>query len=323
LERVHNYAFEGEQIQWVVLAMDKNGVQKISDVYGTIGTTQGEGNDIEVNCIREGGIPGGLGGAVPGGDLPQSCNARILEERLTTFEDETMAFYTCTFTVETADSMYDEHWVTIEAMDLDGLLGTMDENEFWFFNPVIALTVDGTLSFSDVRPGISAYSDTLLVGNDADESSGVILDMFISGTDFYDSASSGAACPSTNQLQLWGTGPDGVFFTYDDTGFFYFATNGAYSTITDLQNDLVDGDRFCDPEGYCNIEYGIGFNNPSPFYDNAEVLQDGGAIVLAEGYRANTLSPGSEMALTFRLNLPEPCNGDFDTGSLFFWGEAI
>ena len=29
------------------------------------------------------------------------------------------------------------------------------------------------------------------------------------------------------------------------------------------------------------------------------------------------------MAVTFRLALPEPCNGDFDTGQLFFWGEAI
>ena len=29
------------------------------------------------------------------------------------------------------------------------------------------------------------------------------------------------------------------------------------------------------------------------------------------------------MALTFRLDLPEPCNGDFDTGSIYFWGEAI
>jgi hypothetical protein len=37
----------------------------------------------------------------------------------------------------------------------------------------------------------------------------------------------------------------------------------------------------------------------------------------------NVLTPGSEMALTFRLDLPEPCNGDFDSGSIYFWGEAI
>ncbi len=40
-------------------------------------------------------------------------------------------------------------------------------------------------------------------------------------------------------------------------------------------------------------------------------------------YLGNVLSPGAEIALTFRLALPEPCNGDFDSGSIFFWGEAI
>ena len=137
----------------------------------------------------------------------------------------------------------------------------------------------------------------------------------------YDSSSSGAACPDTNQLQLWGRGADGNWKTYDDTGFFYFATNGAYSTLTDAQQDSQSGnDRWCDAEGYCNIEYGIGFNNPSPFYDNAEILQ---AVHQGPYWVANTLSPGAEMAITFRLDLPEPCNGDFDTGSIYFWGEAI
>src|SRR3989344_1540844 len=53
LERLNNYAFEGEQIKWLVLVMDKNGVEKIQDVFATIGdTSQGEGNDIEVNCQK-------------------------------------------------------------------------------------------------------------------------------------------------------------------------------------------------------------------------------------------------------------------------------
>jgi hypothetical protein len=29
------------------------------------------------------------------------------------------------------------------------------------------------------------------------------------------------------------------------------------------------------------------------------------------------------MALTFKLDLPEPCIGDFDSGKIYFWGEAI
>ena len=321
IERINNYAFEGESITWTVLVMDKNGNNKIQDVFATIGDAQGFGNDIEVNCIE---------GAGPGVADPllvdPSCNARIGEELLdpADFNARTMDYYTCTLTVETADSMYGEYWVTVEALDLDGLSGIMAENEYWFFNPVIALAIDGDMTFENVRPGTAAYSPTILVGNDADAGSGVMMDMFISGTDFYDSSSSGTMCPTTNQLNLQGPGFDGNILTIaDNTGFRYFATNGAYSTRTDLQSDLVVGDavqRMRDAEGYVNIEYGVGFNDPYAFYNNAEILQ---AQLVGPYYEANVLAPGAEMALTFKLMLPEPCNGDFDTGSIYFWGEAI
>jgi len=331
LERLNNYAFEGEQIKWKVLVMDKNGVEKIEDVYATIGDVQGEGNDIEVNCQRTGYKPD---------EIPDKCNARILEEELDEFDDDVMEFYECTLTVETSESMNGEYFITIEAMDLDGLTGTMDENEYWFLNPVIALSIDGDLTFEEVRPGIMAYSSTLLVGNDADEGSGVLLDMFISGTDFYDSSSSGAMCPTTNQLLLGDgdsncdVGSDFSSNTFDtgdgdDTDpFCYFATSGAYSTQNDGRSDF---------EGYVGINYGTSFNNPAPFYGDSdpdsagyEIIQDGfddwdpnGGSTGAEFYTGNILAPGAEMAVTFRLALPEPCNGDFDTGQLFFWGEAI
>src|SRR3989338_5613230 len=298
IERINNYAFEGEMVAWNVLVVDKNGVEKISDVFATIGDGQGAGNDIEVNCERSG---------YRHTRIPESCNARILEEQLKEFDEDIMEFYDCKLTVETPESMYGEFWVTVEAEDLDGLSGTMDENEFWFFNPVIALSIDGTLAFTDVRPGTSSYSDTLLVTNDADAGSGVLLDMFITGTDFYDSSSSGAKCPITNQLSL--------------SAFRYYAVNGAYSTPQDAEIDAVDGDRAKDAEGYVNIEYGIGFNNPDPFYNNAEIIQS--PVMAGPYYLANILAPGADMAITFRLDLPEPCNGDFDTGSIYFWGEAI
>jgi hypothetical protein len=288
IERVNNYAFEGEQISWLVLVMDKNGVEKITDVFATIGDVQGAGNDIEVNCDYIGDLEKGV---------KDQCNARILEEDVE-WNADLMGYYMCTMTVETPESMYGEYWLTVEAEDLDGLSGTMDENEYWFLNPVIALDIDGDMMFEDVRPGTSSYSTTLLVGNDADIGSGVTLDMFISGTDFYDSSSAGTMCPTTNQLGL--------------ENFRYHATTGAYSTNFDGRADA---------EGYVDIDYGIGFNNPNPFYGNSEIVQVG--PMNGPYWMANTLAPGSEMALTFRLNLPEPCNGDFDTGSIYFWGEAI
>jgi hypothetical protein len=288
LERINNYAFEGEQITWTVLVMDKNGVEKIEDVFATIGDVQGEGNDIEVNCQNVGHA---------NFDIREECNARIDEEYITEFDHDVMSYYDCTFTVETPESMYGEYWITVEATDLDGLSGVMAENEYWFLNPVVALSIDGDMMFEEVRPGTDSYSSTMLVGNDADEGSGVLMDMFISGTDFYDSASSGAMCPTTNQLAL--------------ENFRYYAVNGAYNTYQDDRSDQ---------EGYVGINYGIGFNNPDEFYDVYEIMQ---VQEQSPYYAANILAPGAEMAITFKLSLPEPCNGDFDTGSIYFWGEAI
>ena len=324
-ERLENYAFEGEQIHWTVLAMDKNKIEEIQEVVGTIGETQGEGNDIEVQCQRVDGPP----------VIPPSCNARLDEERLVTFDEDTMAYYDCLFTVETPDSMHGEYFITVEAISVDGS-ATMDENEYWFLNPEIALSVDGDLTFDDVRPGTVAYSDTLLVGNDAEEGSGVLLDMFISGTDFYDPASSGAKCPTSNRLKLslnlrdvGNLGhelDDGPSFTTDcdiDTWLAlgdgstdnhdhlcYFATNGAYSTQLNTNSDA---------EGYKPIAYGNSFTRD--FYNDAEIIA--GVPLVGPYWAGNVLTPGAEIALTFKLGMPEPCVGDFSAGQIFFWGEAI
>lgn len=296
-ERTHNYAFEGEKLEYTVLVMDKNGINKIEDVYMTVGGTQGVGNDIEVNCVELLSKTG----------IDEKCNARIDEEKLHHFDNQVMRYYECTLVVE--PNMYGEFWVTAEVTDLDGLSNTVDENEFWFFNPVIGLDIDGTLAFSDVRPGTSSYSETLTVENNADPGSGVMLDMFVTGTDFYDSGSSGAQCPTSNQLGL--------------SNFRYFATNGAYSTATDAGTDNADLDaitvRGTDLEGYVNIQHGNAFS--TLLYNEAEIMQSG--LNVGGYWIANILSPGGEMSLTFKLNLPIPCNGDFDEGSIFFFGEAI
>jgi len=80
VERTQNYAFEGEQMEWKVLVMDKNKVEQIQDVVATLGSTQGVGNDVEVECSR-------LDGWNPEEILP-SCEARIGEEKLTLFDDD-------------------------------------------------------------------------------------------------------------------------------------------------------------------------------------------------------------------------------------------
>jgi hypothetical protein len=292
VERINNYAFRGEQIVWTVLVMDKNKIDQNIDVYATVGSTQGpEGGDIEVNCQRTGT-----------GNF-DACNAKILEEDIV-WDENLMDFFSCTLTVE--PSWEGEFWVTVEAMSTEAsgspLYGAMRENEYWYFNPEVALSVDGSLIFDNVRPGTSSYSETILVENDASPGSGVALDMFISGTNFFDSDSTGTRCPVTNQLSL--------------DNFRYYAVNGAYSTYTDPRSDV---------EGYVGINYGDAFSNVGTtnlFYDSHEILQVGSGAI-APYFEANLLAPGAELAITFRLDLPEPCNGNFDEGEIFFWGEAI
>jgi len=301
LERTKNYAFEGEQISWKVLVLDKNGYEKIKDVYVSVGPVQGNGEYIEANCVLDHVLPYNE-------SISSSCNARIQEEEIThALADNIMAYYTCTLTVESPASMHGEYWITASIVDLDGLLGTMAENEYWFLNPVVALTIGGTpLNFGIVRPGTVAYSNTLKVGNGAETGSGVMMDMFVSGTDFTDPSHSGAKCPTTNQLSL--------------KNFRYFATNGAYATQNDQHvNSGGAVTRNKDAEGYVNIEYGNYFSRA--LYNDAEIIQSPAMDGLY--YRGNILSPGSEMSVTLKLALPLPCNGDFSDGKIFFWGEAI
>ncbi|HLC56387.1 MAG TPA: hypothetical protein VJJ23_04080 [Candidatus Nanoarchaeia archaeon] len=291
VERLNNYAFEGESIHWRVLVLDKNGIEKIKDVFVTLGSSRAPENDIEANCK--------LDYVLDREDkIDKTCNARILEEQLYHLPDNSAAYYDCTLTVETPESMYGEYWVAAEVEDLDGQKAAFDEQEFWFFNPVIALSVDGDIDFGTVRPGTQAYSKTLTVGNNADAGSGVLLDMFISGTDFYDPASSGAKCPDSNVLKL--------------DNFRYFATQGAYSTT---------GNPGSDSEGYRSIPYEVTGTGGAVNNGRQDIIFNG---ILPGGYSAgNILSPGAELAITFKLALPEPCNGDFSSGQIMFWGEAI
>lgn len=305
IERSNHYMFEGEQIKWDVLVVDLNGIDNIAKidtgnedhpnihekVYVTVGQNQGEGNPIEVICLRAGFQ-----------DIFESCNARIEEEHFV-WDPNIMDFFDCTFTVEAPETgMYGEYWVTVEAEDIDGNKAIMDENEFWYFNPIVSLTIDGNINFDRLTPGKTAYSNEILVRNSVDEGSGVMLDMFISGADFY-SSQDFAFCPEKQKLGL--------------DNFRYYAENGVYSTLNDLE---VGQERNKDNEGYVNLAYGVGFNDPNPFYDGFEIVQQEHN---SHYYLGNIIGPDQEMKVKFKLNVPEQCKGDFNDGSIFFWGEAI
>ena len=307
IEREHNYAFEGEQIIWEVLVWDKNSDDKIEDVYVAVQNTTETGDFIdfiEADCYRTSRF--GLGITTVNTTTETPALWYEGEEEIV-WNDETMDWYQCELTVETPASMNNEHWVTIVAEDLDGGFGYVTEEEYWFLNPTVALGITGSIAFGEVRPGATVKSSALLVGNAAQTGSGVMLDMFVAGTDFFDPSNSGTMCPTSNVLLLG--------------QFSYYATSGAYNTCLHPGDAGAVGPA--DAECYVGIPYYMTGAGGAANNNMMRVIDGTTPLLFAEYPPGNVLSPGAEMTVTFKLALPEPCNGgSFSDGSLTFRGEA-
>ncbi|MDD5193632.1 MAG: hypothetical protein PHF67_03530 [Candidatus Nanoarchaeia archaeon] len=258
------------------------------------------------------------------------CNIRIDEEAITTFDAKTMKRYTCFIDILDSERMYGLHWLKVRATSgFSGEEGEYAEIARWFINPTISLSVDGDLDFSDARPGTASYR-TVLLENTAE--GGVLLDMFITGKD-WPAVTDGAELGRC--LLVDANGANHVPTTYVNYlplgAFRYYAENGAFSTRDDagteggLFGPYNPGfDRDSDPEGYVNINKQLNAGFEEAMFDDAEIIQ---ANQLGPYYMANILYPNSAgMSVTFKLTLPEPCYGEYDSpsdGSIFFWAEAI
>jgi len=312
-ERANNYIFEGETYQVDVLVFDKNKVED-NNVDLILGTDpQDDMGEYQVNCVLS--------------EINfDACNARLGEEEFS-YEDwdsNTMQGYTCSFTAGDSENMYGKYWITVKAENPnypEKGIGTYDEISPMFFNPIMSLNINGGLFFDDVRPGTSSYS-TVSVENNAE--GGVLLDMFIAGKDWRSSDADQARCsnPVTGQLVNY----------LPLEAFRYYADKGAYSTRDDEENDNGYSSvvRDVDAEGYVNINRLLNDGFEEDMFDDAEIIQAGGPEWAfgpwSTGYRANVLNPTEEMGITFRLDLPEPCYGNFHSaqdGSIFIYGEAI
>ncbi|MFT4303688.1 MAG: hypothetical protein ACMXYG_03920 [Candidatus Woesearchaeota archaeon] len=287
ISRMNNYAFEGEQVVWRTLVYHPNGISNaIQDVVVRL-------DSVNSYSVSTGPICS-LTYLAASETVDASCNAIVNGQPYTVASSGVSAYYDCIFTV--SNTSYGEYWLEVVVTDNNGNEIIAPNVEYWFLNPVVGLGIDGSLAFDNVVPGSTVYSQSLLVENLADAGSGVMLDMFISGSDFYDSSSSGALCPTSNVLSL--------------SNWAYRAFNGAYSTNTDIRADAY---------GYIQINPATSFN-PTAFYDSHEIMQ---LVPFGPYYLANVLAPGAEFVLTFRLDVPQPCIGNFDSGSIFFWGQAI
>ena len=116
-------------------------------------------------------------------------------------------------------------------------------------------------------------------------------------------------------IDTWLAAADGG--TDDHDHLCYYATNGAYSTAN--SEGVQD---YADAEAYRPIVYSDAFTRN--FYNDAEIIANDLLVINGIDYDAvNVLTPGAELAITFKLGLPEPCVGDFSEGDIYFWGEAV
>jgi hypothetical protein len=285
VERTASYIFTGERLAVDVLVLDKNGIDKVQDIYVSVN------GSIEANCQKTYTY-------AMGETLPTTCNARLGEEVFTNaIGNNVMAMYRCTFTAE--PQLHGNQPIVATVLDQSGRTGTTTEVLHFFFNPAVNIGISGPLNFGTVRPGTQATSPTVLITSNSE--GGVKLDLFIAGRDFYDSSHSGAMCPTTNSLAL--------------SNFAYYATHGAYSTATDP--------RRVDAAGYVPIKYCDGAEcnfNPGTYYNQREIMQ---VQLVSPYYAANVLESGSSISMTFRVSMPLPCNGNFAQGTISIAAEAI
>ena len=345
-ERAQHYLFDGERYTVTVLVFDKN---KIDDVTVDI-ELEGESNvctcvptgdpedPCEEVCINYDDF---ANNCVPVGcdsNLFDHCNVRIDEENIDSCDSDTMEMFECSIDILDSETMYGLVWMNVVAYSgINDEEGSYEEIARWFMNPMVSLSVSGDLDFEPandndegIRPGTYAYSNVLLE-NTAE--GGVLLDMFITGNNW-----PSADVDPLARCQFVDDQGDvhGGLVNYLPLGAIrYYAENGGYSTRDDADIDDADYDgqdnRDIDDEGYVNIHRQLNSGFEEEMFDEAEIIQAGGPVFEfgadEYGYRANVLYPGSAgMSLTFRLDLPEPCYGEFatpDDGGIFFWGEAI
>jgi hypothetical protein len=290
--RANNYAFTGEQVKWNVLVWDKNGKEKITDVYsGWVDQTNGPlPPEMESNCRLGTQLSNGANLAQAG--YPH-VRAPGEEQDVLEFDSASMAIYECVLTIEPA--CHGQKWMGVAAYDMDNLYGYMKEAESWFCNPVLDLTVSGSLNFGNLGPGMQG-AKTISVENSAEAGSGTNLVLSVSATDFYDPGHSGAACPISNYLKQQGLEAPPLF----NTGLWYTAVQGANS---------VGSKRM--PYGKSNIALS------DPIFSTGNGLTGNWAGSLVP------MSPGSEASMTFHLGIPIPCNGQFTDGQIYLYGLAI
>ncbi len=320
--RAGSYAWNGEQMSWLVVVRDPDGALDIGQAYINVESS------AEVVCnplsLPEDDPATGMNESSCDGLRPTG-NSGLGNGLLDPATDK--AFH-CIYTVEPTDPDKD---VTI-AIGLRDARNQLSESlyaERWRLNPSVGMNVvtsDGLpVTFeSGVMPGQYAHSlNRVFIENTANR---VALWVFIAMTDLFDTDGA-AKCPDTNKIDVEGSGLNPY------TGVYYRARSGTLVTKLPDVDPPFPGDN--PAEGWAHItnpnqNFGCDFftiinegvcSGARPLFDDTFHLPP--VPFAVTGWPNNVLLPTGQAEVEFKLLYPEPCVGTFGSGQIFVYGKPV
>ncbi len=315
--RAGSYAWNGEQMGWLVIIRDPDGAIDIGQAYINVDSS------TEVVCN-----PVPLPEDDPATEMNESScdglrptgNSGLGNGLLDPATDK--AFH-CLYTVEPTDPDKD---VTI-AIGLRDARNQISESlyaERWRLNPSVGLNVvtsDGMpVTFEAAKPGEFAHSmNRVFIENTGQR---VALWVFIAMTDLFD-MDGAAKCPETNKIDAEGNSMN------EEDGVYYRARSG--TLITNLIGFAGDNPA----EGWAHItnpnqNFGCDFftiiadgmcSGARPLFDDTFLLPP--IPFPVTGWPNNVLLPTGQAEVEFKIRYPEPCVGTFSSGQIFVYGKPV
>jgi len=125
-------ALFGENIQYRLLVLDKNGLNKLQNFFGYLINPINSSDKIYFNCSIDDVYN-------QKNFIDPLCNASIVEQKVTVFDGSVMRYYTCDLNVKDSSLMKGLYSSYFESNDLSGCIGpgTYTDNKNWSINPTI------------------------------------------------------------------------------------------------------------------------------------------------------------------------------------------
>lgn len=297
-----NYAFTGETLKYFIIVEDENGKDDIDRINLLVnGAPQGNCAEVPDFAITDSFI---------------SDDGKTIDRY--SYNPDTMKSYVCTFIVQS-------NWIfeaDIRILAWDGKIGFCPESEpivtsqsdYIVFNPTLSIEASGPIEFGSVEAGSTALSNTIYISNYAsilsdrqseviiDVPVGVLMDMYIASADYFtDPQNPKAICGDGNGIK------------YDQIS--YYATKGTLNS------------------GKNNNKYpGLGENSDAECIaandEFTRLPSHSGEIkdmcrIINWNKEASLLNGGADMSLTFQIDVPENCQGNFIDGKIHFIGRVV